>query len=183
MKDDVGADFRNFVAARSQRLLSAAYLLTGDHGLAEDLLQTALLKAYRHWGRVSTAGDPEAYVRRILFNQRVSWWRRRQLEAVSIPAYHDSVAGTVEDASSGLADRDRMWRALRELPPRTRAVVVLRYWEDLSETATAELLDCSVGTVKSLASRGLARLRGLLDPDPETAGGDTEKHDAKGARA
>jgi RNA polymerase sigma-70 factor (sigma-E family) len=170
MSGTVEDDFRDFVVARSPSLLSTAYLLTGDHGIAEDLLQTALLKAYRHWKRVASTGSPEGYVRRILVNQRVSWWRRRQVDTVPIAAYHDSVAGTTVDAIAHVAERDQMWRALQQLPPRARSVIVLRYWEDLSEAATAELLGCSVGTVKSLASRGLARLRGLLDPVNEAAG-------------
>jgi RNA polymerase sigma-70 factor (sigma-E family) len=158
-------DFREFVAARSQRLLSTAYLLTGDRDLAEDLLQAALLRAYRHWRRLTAAGDPEAYIRRILVNQRISWWRRRRLDEVSIPEYHGTIAGVTDDPSAALAERDRVWQALRGLPPRTRAVVVLRYWEDMSEADTAEQLGCTVGTVKSLGSRGLARLRDLLDAD------------------
>jgi RNA polymerase sigma-70 factor (sigma-E family) len=168
MVGSVDDDFRDFVAARSQRLLSTAYLLTGDRDLAQDLLQNALLQAYRHWKRVSSAGDPEAYVRRILVNQRISWWRRRRMDAVSIPEYHDAVAGVVDDPSGGLVDRDQVWRALRGLAPRTRAVIVLRYWEDMSEATTAEQLGCTVGTVKSLASRGLARLRELIDHEDGT---------------
>jgi RNA polymerase sigma-70 factor (sigma-E family) len=164
MGGTVDDDFREFVVARTPSLLGTAYLLTGDHGAAEDLLQTALLKAYRHWKRVAGAGSPDAYVRRILVNQRVSWWRRRQIDAVPIGIYHDSVAGSAADAIGDVAERDQMWRALQHLAPRTRAVIVLRYWEDMSEAATADLLGCSVGTVKSLSSRGLRRLRGLLDP-------------------
>ena len=177
MSGTVDDDFRDFVVARTPSLLGTAYLLTGDHGAAEDLLQTALLKAYRHWKRISSSGSPEGYVRRILVNQRVSWWRRRQLDAVPIAVYHDTVAGSATDAIGDVAERDQMWRALQQLPPRTRAVIVLRYWEDMSEAATAQLLGCSAGTVKSLASRGLARLRGLLDPMGETA-----NHGAEGDR-
>jgi RNA polymerase sigma-70 factor (sigma-E family) len=167
MDRGVEDEFREFVRARTPSLLGTAYLLTGDHGRAEDLVQVALLKAYRHWKRVTSAGSPDAYVRRILINEQLSWWRRRRIDAVSIPAYHDSVAGTAEDASADLAERDRMWRALHQLPPRMRAVIVLRYREDMSEAVTAELLGCSVGTVKSLCSRGLARLREVLDPAGE----------------
>jgi RNA polymerase sigma-70 factor (sigma-E family) len=164
-------EFREFVRARTSSLLGTAYLLTGDHGRAEDLVQNALVKAYKHWKRVAATGSPDAYVRRILINEQLSWWRRRRIDAVPIPAYHDSVAGVADDASAGLAERDLMWRALLQLPPRTRAAIVLRYREDLSEAATAELLGCSVGTVKSLCSRGLGRLRELLG---EPAGCDVD---------
>lgn len=171
MGGGVEDEFREFVRARTSSLLGTAYLLTGDHGRAEDLLQSTLLKAYKHWKRVTSTGSPDAYVRRILINEQLSWWRRRRIEPVSIPTYHDSVAGTTADTSVDLVERDRMWRALLQLPPRTRAVIVLRYREDMSEAATAELLGCSVGTVKSLCSRGLARMRGLLDEPSDDAAG------------
>jgi RNA polymerase sigma-70 factor (sigma-E family) len=153
-------DFRDFVTARSPALLRTAYLLLGDRGLAEDLLQSALAKAYRHWGRVTAAGDPEAYIRRIMVNERRSRWRRdRGRELVGpVPDL------ATPDASDAVAERDAVWRAVLTLPPRTRAVLVLRYWEDLSEADTAELLGCSVGTVKSQASRGLRRLQDAIDP-------------------
>ena len=155
-------DFRAFVTARSPSLLRTAYLLTGDRGLAEDLLQDALTKAYRHWGRIRDRGSCEAYVRKIVLNERRSRWHRRSSTEV-VGAVPDRPAS---DAVSAYAERDALWRALAEMPPRMRAVLVLRYWEDLSEADTAELLDCSAGTVKSQASRGLARLRELLtEPD------------------
>jgi RNA polymerase sigma-70 factor (sigma-E family) len=159
MGDD--EDFRGFVAARSPALLRTAYLLLGDRGLAEDLLQSALAKAYRHWGRVAAAGDPEAYVRKIMVNERRSRWRRNPGREVVGPVPERATA----DASDAVAERDAVWRAVLALPPRTRAVLVLRYWEDLSEAATAELLGISVGTVKSQASRGLRRLQDVIDPD------------------
>jgi RNA polymerase sigma-70 factor (sigma-E family) len=121
----VDEDFREFVLARSAGLVRLAFLLTGDHGTAEDLVQTALLKAYRHWQRVAAAGEPEAYVRRILVNQRVSWWRRRRIEELPL-ADSDRFVGR-GDESDGVVERDRLWRALHRLPPRTRAVIVLRY--------------------------------------------------------
>jgi RNA polymerase sigma-70 factor (sigma-E family) len=161
-------DFRGFVAARSPALLRTAYLLTGDRGLAEDLLQSALAKAYRHWGRLSASGSPEAYVRKVLLNERRSWWRRagnRQLVLGDVPERGG------RDEPAAVDERDALWRALLKMPPRTRAVLVLRYWEDLSEADTAELLGCSTGTVKSLASRGLRRLQTLLDPATTVEGG------------
>jgi RNA polymerase sigma-70 factor (sigma-E family) len=147
--------FDEFVAARSPRLLRTAYLLTRDHALAEDLLQTALTKAYLAWSRVE--GDPEPYVRRILVNTYASWWRRKwngeqPTEELPEHGHHDDRAGESGD----------LWDALARLPRRQRAVVVLRYFEDLTEAQTADLLGISVGTVKSQTSKALARLR--IDP-------------------
>jgi RNA polymerase sigma-70 factor (sigma-E family) len=121
-------DFRQFMAARSAALLRTAYLLTGDRGHAEDLVQNALTKTYRHWGTVRRSGVPEAYVRRILVNERNSRWRRERSRA-------REVVGDVPDRPGGdeaqaYADRDELWQALQAMPPRTRAVLVLRYWED-----------------------------------------------------
>jgi RNA polymerase sigma-70 factor (sigma-E family) len=158
-------DFRDFVTSRSPALLRTAYLLVGDRALAEDLVQSALAKAYRHWGRVTAAGNPEAYVRRIMVNERRSWWRRNPGR---------EVVGAVPERSGpdepgALVERDAVWRAVLGLPPRTRAVLVLRYWEDLSEAETATVLGCSVGTVKSQASRGLRRLQDVIDPERAAA--------------
>jgi RNA polymerase sigma-70 factor (sigma-E family) len=155
-RDETG--FEEFVAARSADLLRTAILLTRDRGHAEDLLQTALVKAYRRWNRIS-GEDPYPYVRRILVTSAASWWRLRTTqEIVSLPAYDPGYA----DETDQVAERERMTDALAELPSRMRAVLVLRYTEDLSEAATAELLGCSVSTVRSQTVRGLARLRALL---------------------
>jgi RNA polymerase sigma-70 factor (sigma-E family) len=150
--------FEAFVAARSHDLLRTAVLLTRDRGHAEDLLQTALVKAYRRWSRIDGA-DPYPYVRRILVTTAASWRRLRVTqEIVALPASEQSTP----DASEAVAERDRMAAALATLPPRMRAVLVLRYTEDLSEAATAETLGCSVHTVRSQTVRGLARLRAVL---------------------
>jgi RNA polymerase sigma-70 factor (sigma-E family) len=154
-------DFREFVVARTPALLGMAYALTGDRGLAEDLLQTALLKTYNHWRTVRTSEHPDAYVRRVMANQRISWWRRRRVAESDLPV--PDRAGP--DRRSGIEERDELWRALRQLPPRTRTVVVLRYWEDLSEAEVAGILGCTVGSVKSQSSRGLHRLRAVLAAD------------------
>lgn len=156
--------FEAFVAARSGELFRTAVLLTRDRGHAEDLLQTALVKAYRRWGRIT--GDPYPYVRRVLVTTAAGWWRLRSTqEIVSLPA-HDPAA---PDAADAFAERERMTEALATLPPRMRAVLVLRYTEDLSEASTAELLGCSVHTVRSQTVRGLARLRAVLgDTAPAT---------------
>ena len=154
---DDEAAFEAFVAARSGDLLRTAVLLTRDRGHAEDLLQTALVKAYRRWGRIT--GDPYPYVRRVLVTSAASWWRLRSTqEIVALPA-HDAAA---PDATDAVDERERMAEALATLPSRMRAVLVLRYTEDLSEAATAELLGCSVHTVRSQTVRGLARLRTVL---------------------
>ena len=161
-EDDDG--FRRFVVEQRQSLLRTAYLLTGDHGHAEDLVQTALLATYRHWARVSGRGEPTAYVRKALVNTSTSWRRR-------LSSTEQVIETLPEQAAAAVPDRDEeMIRALRELPPRMRAVVVLRYFEDRSEAQTAELLGCSVGTVKTQSSRAMSRLRELLIPSEREAG-------------
>ncbi|NYI45149.1 RNA polymerase sigma-70 factor (sigma-E family) [Nocardioides aromaticivorans] len=157
---DARADFDAFVGARSSALLRTAYLLTRDHALAEDLLQTALTKAWFAWRRID--GDPEAYVRRILVNTYATWWRRRWNGERATDELPEPASGghpTAHDRSDTTHD---LWTALGRLPRRQRAVVVLRYVEDLSEAETARVLGCSVGNVKSQASRALAKLR--IDP-------------------
>jgi RNA polymerase sigma-70 factor (sigma-E family) len=155
-------EFDEFVVTRSSRLLRTAFLLTHDWALAEDLLQTALAKSWFAWGRLDE--DPEPYVRKILVNTYASWWRRRwrgESPTESLP----DVAGVAHhpDPTSQIDDRDELWQALGRLPRRQRAVIVLRYFEDMTEAQTAEALSVSTGTVKSQTSKALARLR--LDPD------------------
>lgn len=148
--------FDEFVVSRSPRLLRTAYLLVHDWALAEDLLQTALARAWEAWRRID--GDPEPYVRRILVNTYASSWRRRwrgELPTADFP----ETGAEVASPDGVVVERDRVWRALRQLPRRQRAVLVLRYFEDLSEAEVADTLGCSVGTVKSQASRALAKLR------------------------
>lgn len=162
------ASFDDFVASRSTRLLRTAYLLTHDRALAEDLVQTALSKAWFAWGRIE--GQPEAYVRRIMVNTYSSWWRRRwngEEATADLPERH--AEGRRPD-DVRVDERTDLWRALERLPKRQRAVVVLRFYEDLSEAETAEIMQCSVGTVKSQASRALAKLR--IDPSLRPASHD-----------
>ncbi len=150
--------FEQFVATRSGDLLRLAVLLAADRGHAEDLVQTALVKAYRRWGRIS-GDDPYPYVRRVLVTSAASWRRRRiTQEIVDLPA-HDRPG---PDDTDAVADRQHMAELMAELPPRMRAVLVLRYAEDLSEAATAEALGISILTVRSQTVRGLARLRTVL---------------------
>jgi len=155
--------FRDFVVEQRRSLLRTAYLLAGDHGHAEDLVQVALVKTHRHWARVNGRGDPTAYVRRVIVTTHTSWRRRM--------ASTEQVMETLPEPGGHVAPErdDELLRALRTLPPRMRTVVVLRFYEDLSEAQTAELMGCSVGTVKTQASRAMSRLRGLLGP-PAPAG-------------
>ena len=158
-------DFDEFVAVRSSALLRTAYLLTHDHGLAEDLLQTALTKAWFSWGRIGTSH--EAYVRKIMVNTYASWWRRKwNGEAPSSQAGTDELPGG--DAASDVYQDTDLWTALGNLPRRMRAVVVLRYFDDLTEAETAALLGVSVGTVKSQTAKAFTKLR--LDPALATSG-------------
>ena len=163
--------FEEFVQACSPRLFRTALLLAGqDRAAAEDLLQLALERAYRHWARVCHSGDPERYVQRILANASNDRWRQaaRRPERLLRPGEAGPLA---QDQSDAVAERDFLMRALATLPPRQRTVLVLRYFNDLSEAETADALGCSVGTVKSQASRGLARLRDIAEPGTEPPAG------------
>jgi RNA polymerase sigma-70 factor (sigma-E family) len=155
---DPPESFSAYVRARTAALSRIAFLLTGDHHLAEDLVQQTLLRVVGQWGRVVAAGDPDAYVRRALYHQHISWWRRRRRTVESVgPAPQPPVP----DPSDTVVTAVALQRALAQLAPRQRAVVVLRYFEDLSEAQTAQMLGISVGTVKSQTRDALARLRGL----------------------
>ncbi|MFC7845077.1 SigE family RNA polymerase sigma factor [Streptomyces sp. NPDC001046] len=149
--------FQEFVRARWSHLVRTAYLLTGDVHHAEDLTQTALAKAYRSWRRISRADNPEAYVRRMLVSCNSDRFRKRRVTE-SLTAAPPETAGRDESAGR-VEERGSLLAGLARLPARQRAVVVLRYWEDLSEAEVAEVLGCSTGTVKSQASKGLAKLR------------------------
>ncbi|WP_128376766.1 SigE family RNA polymerase sigma factor [Streptomyces cavernae] len=159
MQAEHEAQFQEFVKARWTRLVRTAYLLTGDAQLAEDLTQTALAKAYRSWRRVSRSASPEAYVRRMLVSCNSDRFRKRRVKEALTPSPPD-VPGP-DEPSSRVDTRGVLMAALAELPPKQRAVVVMRYWEDLSEAEVAEVLGCSLGTVKSQASKGLAKLRAV----------------------
>ncbi|MFE6283567.1 SigE family RNA polymerase sigma factor [Streptomyces sp. NPDC057877] len=157
MQAELEDRFQEFVRARWSHLVRTAYLLTGDAHHAEDLTQTALAKAYRSWRRVSRADNPEAYVRRMLVTCNRDRFRKRRI-AEALTAEPPERVGR-DDAVSWADERGALLAALAQLPKRQRAVVVLRYWEDLSEAEVAESLGCSPGTVKSQASKGLAKLR------------------------
>jgi RNA polymerase sigma-70 factor (sigma-E family) len=159
---DRHAGFREFVVQRGHALSRVAFLLTGDHQLAEDLVQIALARAAARWPRLVATGDPEPYVRRIMVNERTTWWRRRRYESVG---RSDCVSLTAGDHPTGADDTEQVDRrlalvqALNRLSARQRAVVVLRYYVDLSVDETAQALGCSTGTVKSTTSDALSRLR------------------------
>ena len=176
--------FEEFVYTRSGSLLRTALLLTGQNRAeAEDLLQLALERAYRHWPRVTRSGEPERYVRGILANASADRWRRlaRRPEQAMPSA---GLGPVVADRTNQIADRDYLLRALAGLPPRQRAVLVLRYFDDLSEAETAQMLGCSLGTVKSQAARGLARLRIAASPAPaEPTGRLTQRLPSEGSAA
>nr|WP_240956539.1 SigE family RNA polymerase sigma factor [Micromonospora sp. HNM0581] len=155
-------EFRDFVAARSGALLRTAYLLTGDWGTAEDLLQTALTKTYLAWKRLGGIEAIEPYARRVMVNTSTSWWRRRWHGERPTEVLPEHAA---TDELERQLDRDVLWRHLRALPARQRAVLVLRFYEDMSEAQTAALLEISPGTVKSQTSRALATLRRRISAD------------------
>ncbi|MEO3929105.1 SigE family RNA polymerase sigma factor [Micromonosporaceae bacterium B7E4] len=147
--------FREFVGSRSAALSRVAYLLTGDFHLAQDLLQSALAKTAAHWRRIRH-GNPDAYVRRVLFHEHASGWRRRRVaESLAAEPPHQLVRDPALDTTLRLD----VLRALARLPPRQRAVIVLRFYEDLTEVQIAEVLDVTVGTVKRAKHDALNRLR------------------------
>lgn len=158
---DEDEPFRQFVAGRYPSLVRTAYLLTGDRGHAEDLVQTALLRTYGAWRRLADPGNAEAYTRRVMVRLAARWRARRWHGERSADRLPEIAAGD-EAAAVDLADAVRA--ALLSLPLRQRAVLVLRFYEQRTEVEIADVLGCSVGTVKSRASRGLAGLRtaGLL---------------------
>ncbi|ACU70312.1 RNA polymerase, sigma-24 subunit, ECF subfamily [Catenulispora acidiphila DSM 44928] len=161
MKEAQEESFREFVEGSWSRLLRTAYLLTADHGAAEDLVQVALMRTYRHWDRIEAYESPEGYVRRAMVNANISAWRRRKhvVHVMAEPPERPAESGDHQDA---YAVRDELWRAVCAMSPRMRTVFVLRYFEDLTEAETAAVMGCAVGTVKSQIARGLTKLRGEL---------------------
>jgi RNA polymerase sigma-70 factor (sigma-E family) len=152
------AQFEEFMASRWAGLVRLAFGLTGDRWLAEDLAQTALASAYAAWWRVSRSDDPDAYVRRILINASNRRFRKHRVSEQ--PGGTDDLPDPeVADPAAGVGERSALLTALAELPPRQRAVVVLRYVEDMTDAQVGALLGCSAGTVRSQAARALAKLR------------------------
>jgi RNA polymerase sigma-70 factor (sigma-E family) len=171
MDPRVEQEFTEFVVHRSHALLRVAYALTGDAHAAEDLVQQALAKAFVHWRRIH--GEAEPYIKKIIYHDSASRWRRRSVRAETTVAHPPEL--TVPDGSYDTHLRLILRQGLLALPPRQRAVLVLRYLEDLTVDETAEILGCRPGTVASQASRGLARLRDVI-PDDARLGtaGDTQ---------
>lgn len=159
-------EFREFVATRSGVLLRTAYLLAGDWATAEDLLQTALAKTYLAWRRLGRIEAVEPYARRVLVNTATSWWRRRWHGERPTETLPERPA---PDRFEEQLERDALWRHVRTLPARQRAILVLRFYEDMSEAQTAALLNISPGTVKSQTSRALTTLRRRLGTTVSTA--------------
>ena len=157
--------FDAMVETHTRALLRTAFLLTGDPHLAEDLLQTALVKTWSRWRTLRDSGRADVYVRRVMATTCTAWWRRRWRAEVPTGAPPDLPTA---DAYGGADDRVELGRALARLTPRQRAAVVLRFYEDLPESDVAAALGCSVGTVKSQASRGLRKLQEVLDGAPAT---------------
>jgi RNA polymerase sigma-70 factor (sigma-E family) len=149
--------FAQFMTARERSLQRTAWLLTGDRALAEDLVQTALAQTWRHWDRIRRRDDPELYVRRIMVNTWSSWYRRKWRGERPSELVVDQP--TCSDVATEVAMRIAVKHALGSLNDRQRAVVVLRLFDDLSEAQVASVLECPIGTVKSLMSRALAKLR------------------------
>ena len=163
------AEFAEYVSARSSALHRAAYLMVGDVGLAQDLVQESLIKTYIAWPRLRDPRNAEAYTRKAITTTAITWFRRKAWSA-------ERALGPPPDTpapghADGVDERTWLWQCLLRLPVRQRVAIVLRYYEDLTEVQTAEAMDCAVGTVKSQVAAGLAKLRALvgdelLPPEP-----------------
>jgi RNA polymerase sigma-70 factor (sigma-E family) len=157
----VGPTFEEYVAARSVFLHHTAWLLTGDHHRAEDLVQTALGKTWPRWSQIAVSGEGsyDAYVRKVMITTYISWWRRRWTAESPTETLPETSTSSSDPALEGADRRRDLVAALALLPRGQRATLVLRYFHDLTEAQTAEALGCSIGTVKSQTSRALATLR------------------------
>jgi RNA polymerase sigma-70 factor (sigma-E family) len=151
--------FTEFMSARSTSLFRTAYLVVGDHQLAQDLLQESMIKTYMAWPRLRDPSKAEAYARKAIITTAISWRRRRSFHERPTDPLPDTAQPDGEDDATTHAS---LVAQLRTLPPRQRAAIVLRYYEDLSEAQTAEVMGCSVGAVKSQVSTGLGRLQARL---------------------
>lgn len=159
MQNSAEEQFTEFVRAHCDSLFRTAYLMTGDYQRAEDVLQSALVRIYQRWPRIDAMASPLAYARKVVLSQASSWWRRRSSHESPMQAVTDR---PVDDRADSVAEHDRVWRAVLSLPPRQRAVTVLRYYEDLSEAQIAATLGIAPGTVKSNSHAAMRRLAQLL---------------------
>ena len=157
------ADYADFVRGRTAALLRAAFVLTGDQGLAEDLVQSALARTHLAWHRLSEHGNAEAYTRKVMYHLQVDWWRRKRVPEVLPGVVPERPAG---DSTDAVLLRVSVAHALQQLTPRQRAVITLRFFDDQTESDAATVLGCSVGTVKSQTVKALAKLKRLC---PELA--------------
>ncbi len=162
-------DFETWVASRSQALLRFAYVMTGDRALAEDALQDALTSACAKWSRISAADDVDAYVRRMIVNAHVSWWRRfrRRESPVPDPAIRGGGDPVTADGVGARADADALWALCASLPRGQRVAVVLRFYEDLSYAEIGRILGCAEVTARSRVHRALATLKDRLGGEEE----------------
>ncbi len=161
MAPDPGlAGLEEFLAERGDLLLRTAVLLTGSQEAGEDLLQAALERLFRHWPKIKGT-NPEGYLRRTIYHLAADGWRRESQWRIKLRLLRATDDGVIPDGSGIVDQRDELVRLLLQLPAGQRAAIILRYWEELSETEAADVLGCSVGTVKSATSRGLRRLREL----------------------
>jgi RNA polymerase sigma-70 factor (sigma-E family) len=161
------SQFADFALARAAALTRAAYLMVGDAQLAQDLVQEALTKTYVAWPRLRDPHNAEAYCRKAMTTTAISWFRRKGWNNERPTEFLPEDARGVSGPETSVAERDAVWQALLELPPRQRAALVLRFYEDLTEAQTAAAMGCAVGTVKSQVSAGLRKLRERLGDDVE----------------
>jgi RNA polymerase sigma-70 factor (sigma-E family) len=168
MGSDAAMTFDEYVLSRSPALLRFTAVLTGDVHLAEDLVQTALVKAHRHWRTVSATDHPDAYVRRVMVNSHISASRRRRVTEHLTAVLPDRAITRTKDPAEQVSDRDALDRAVSTLPAQQRAVLVLRHYAGYEDAAIAEVLGCSETSVRAYASKGAARLRALLQEPHHT---------------
>jgi RNA polymerase sigma-70 factor (sigma-E family) len=162
----MASTFEEYVAVRGAALVRFARVLAGDRHRAEDLVQEVLARAYLRWDRITRRDDPDVYVRQAIVNATRSWWRRRSNH--EIPTNEQVDHAMPGDVGADMAERDELWRRIHKLPPRQRAVLVLRYYEDLDDDAIAAVLGCTRTTVRTHAMRALDSLRGHY-PTPAAA--------------
>jgi RNA polymerase sigma-70 factor (sigma-E family) len=160
--------FEEFASAKQAGLIRFGYLLLRDHQLAQDLAQEGLARLHGNWARIAADGNPDAYVRKVMVNQLLSWRRRRGWSERPVADVRDT---TGPDPAAAIGDRAEMWAMIGELPMRQRAVIVLRYYEDLDDAAIGVALGCASSTVATHANRALARLRSVArTPEPSSQG-------------